>query len=298
MRLLAVFPLLFGAAYAAKGSYTGRKKPNVGFDMGLSDMFHPWDNQDGSLPDTNPSSPQYRIAEYMMQNVRIGDTIESAVEKLEAFSVANHFGMTLGEQKGRLIEEAIWSSIGEFSRDNSEDLIFFEFGSHIGDGTLRLLNKLNKMFFKGRCIVFSFEANQEWLGIGSVLVRHVLQTTDERKCQYIPMALNDDISHLIDNVKAEKNVTGIAGMLLDHNHGKFMRDFSILLERDLLSDGTLIIADNALRHKNLMADFVERIRLSSHSFRLAEVSDPYPDQVLFATWKHMTKAVKQHSDEL
>ena len=301
MRFFAVFAVFVGATQAAQTTYNaGRKKPNVGFDIDLNGMYHPWDKKDDNFPAPDPSSPQYRIAEYMMQNVKVGDTMESAIAKLEAYSDANHLGMTLGDQKGQLIEGAVWSYIGEFShvRDNAEDLIFFEFGSHIGDGTLRLLKKLNELFFKGRCIVFSFEANQEWLGIGSTLVRHVLQTTYQRKCQYIPMALTDDISHIVDNVISEYDVKVLAGTLLDHNHAKFMRDMSILLDKHLLADGTLIMADNALRHKNLMSQFIERVRLASLSFRLADVSDPYPDQLLIASWRNTTQAVAQHSDEL
>jgi predicted O-methyltransferase YrrM len=121
-----------------------------------------------------------------------------------------------------------------------------------------------------------------------------MQTTKESRCKYVPISLSEDVSHLLDVLKSEMEVKTITGVFLDHDHGKFWRDISIMDEKGLLTDGTLIMADNALRHKNLMRPFIDEMKRRTTNFRLVDVRDPYPDQLLITEWKPIT----HHSDEL
>jgi predicted O-methyltransferase YrrM len=199
--------------------------------------------------------------------------------------------MSLGNEKGQIIESAIADSI---VTRGPEQIVFLEFGSHIGDGTLRIIRQLTKAQGVKRCLVFSLEANQEWLGIGTTLVRHVLDLSKETGCEYIPLALKKDVSKVLDMIKSEFHVTRIDGVFLDHNHAQFTSDINIMTEKDLLIEGTLIIADNALRHRQAMRGFIEMMKENSRTFTLVDVKDPYPDQLLISEWQRKPS----HSEEL
>ena len=269
-----------------------RKKTKVGTDIHLKDTYHPWSED---VEDT-PSSSQHIVGEYMLSAIKGGDSIDTAIEKLEAFSTSKHLGMTLGNAKGQIIEEAIANNIS----GEHDSYVFIELGSHIGDGTLRILRQLNTASrpFKN-CVVLSLEANQEWLGIGSNIVRHVVRNGG---CRYVPMALTDDVTHIMTHIKhlikAELNIESVSGVFLDHNHAKFNRDISIMHEEGLLREGTLIIADNALRHKKVMNNFIEDMRRTGKNFKLVPVSDPYPDEILLVEWNKPNISNQHDSGEL
>lgn len=290
--LLTGLAVLALQSAATQNSNRNQKRKKVG-DIHLQDSFHPWDGKDdGEVPKIQLDA-QHRIGEYMLQNLHDGDCLDTAINKLEAFSTSNHMGMTLGEEKGRIIEDAIISSIKP-----EENLVFLELGAHIGDGTLRMIRQLSRISSSG-CVVFSLEANQQWLGIGTALVRHAFSVARQTACRHIPMTLTEDISHILDVIKNEFNVESFSGVFLDHNHAKFLRDINIMYEKELLREGTLVIADNALRHKNVMQTFISEMKNRGKNFRLADVSDPYPDQVLIAEWNvPKPKSRKHDSGEL
>ena len=271
--------------WAVSGAGSSRKKTKVGTDIDLTDMYHPWDED----VDESPSSAQHQVGEYITTSVKEGDSLNTAIELLESFSTSKHLGMTLGNPKGKIIEDAISISL---NRNNWNNLVFIELGSHIGDGTLRIIRQLSAGLENGgtrKCIVFSLEANNEWLGIGTNIVRHVLQMTgNSSKCRYVPMTLTNDITHTMTHIKhvlkAELKNESVSGIFLDHNHAKFNRDIQIMHDQGLLAEGTLILADNALRHKKVMKGFIDEMRTSGKFFQLAPVTDPYPDEVLVVEW--------------
>jgi predicted O-methyltransferase YrrM len=269
-----------------------RKKQKVGADIALKDTYHPWDQDHERNVEL---TPQHMIGEHMLKTIKEGDCLDTSINILESFSTANHLGMTLGNEKGKIIEDAIATL-----DIRTNDIVFLEFGSHVGDGTLRITRQLlTKARDSGRrCLVFSLEKNQEWLGIGTSLVRHVLGMAKETACRYIPLALTNDISHIVDVIKSEFNVGSLSGVFLDHDHSKFMRDVNILHEKRLLEVGTLILADNALRHKNLMAPFIEEMKRIGRNLQLVDTSDPYPDQILIVEWAKPKPVTKHDSDEL
>ena len=280
MRL--VIPLV--CALAVAGSYSKQKKKKVGTDIKIKDTYHPWDTDRDDLE----LDPHDLIGEYMLENLHKGECLDTAISKLEAFSASKHLGMTLGDEKGSIIEQAIAESIKP-----GNDIAFIEFGSHIGDLTLRLIRQLSKLS-TGRCLIFALEANQQWLGIGHSLVRHAMKMADENSCQYVPFALKEDITEIINVIKSGFNVETVAGVFLDHKHANFLRDINIMHEKGILKEGTLVIADNALRHKKVMDQFIAVMKKRGRNLRLADVSDPYPDQVLIAEWIPPKPRSKKH----
>lgn len=248
-----------------------------------TETYHPW--AESNHQPAHPSSDEHRISEYLLSSISEGDSIATAISLFERFSADNHLGMTLGVEKGRIIETAVAGSLGGI-----DEVVFLEFGSHIGDATLRILNQLKEA---GSCTVFSFEANQEWLGIGSALVRHVLGL-QKRKCKFFPLMLTGDISAACDFLKNQYNIDHVHGVLFDHSHSKFFQDIQIIATKGLLREGTLILADNALRHQAAMSEFLVYMQRHSKSFTLKSVTEPYPDQVLVSEWRNSNSS---HSED-
>ena len=271
-----------------------KKKAKSGVDIHIKDSYHPWDaHGEDHIQSKRPTSSQHLIAEFLLENIHPGDSLDKCIEKFEEFSSRNHMGMTLGNEKGRIIESSLRQNL--FRNDN-EHIIIVEFGSHIGDGTLRIIREVAKSGSNKKCTVLSYESNQEWLGIGTSLVRHALNAASETKCKYIPMLLTDDVSHIAEHLKSQFGESSISGIFLDHNHAKFYRDINILRERKLMRKGTLVMADNALRHRGVMRSFIQSMKDHSSKFELLPVNDPYPDQVLVCEWNEATKT--RATDEL
>jgi predicted O-methyltransferase YrrM len=291
-------PILFLLISANVQASRKNRKTKAGVDINLKDSYHPWNGKDGSDDPSYvkrpPTSFQHRIAEYLLSNIKPGDSLDETIFKFEDFSNRNHMGMTLGTQKGDIIESSIRESL--VRNNNPSNVLFLEFGSHIGDGTLRIIREIAKSATVEKCTVLSYESNQEWLGVGTSIVRHALLAASERKCQYIPMLLTDDLSHIADHIKNQFGDNSVSGIFLDHNHAKFYRDVNILRERKLIRKGTLVIADNALRHSGSMSSFIEFMRDHSSMLTLAPVRDPYPDQILVAEWKEESRT--RVADEL
>ena len=283
--------VLLLASLGALVSGKPHQKRKVGDDINLGDLYHPWENVTEDTTQRRPSNPQHQIAEYLMDTLQAGDSLDKAVALFESYSESNKLGMSLGNEKGTIIESAIADSIVS---KNLEQIVFLEFGSHIGDGTLRIIRQLAKSTSAKRCLVFSLEANQEWLVIGTSIVRRAIELSSESVCQYVPLALKKDVSRLLDMIKTEYQVRSIDGVFLDHNHAQFTTDVNIMNEKHLLREGTLIIADNALRHRKAMRGFIDMMRDHSKTFTLVDTKDPYPDQLLISEWrmKH------SHSEEL
>lgn len=280
--LIGVVPVL--------GSKAQRKK--VGHDIHLADNFHPWDNKENVMKERpTPTSPQHRIAEHILGIIDQGSTLDDAIEEFETFSSSEKLGMSLGDEKGGIIEAAVTRSIVQ-KKPNS--IAFLEFGSHIGDGTLRVIRQLSKADSANRCIVFSFESNQQWLGIGTSLVRHVLQNSNTTACQYVPMSLTD-IGHICDHIKDHYDISTVQGIFFDHMHAKFFDDIKTIQRNNMLGEGTLIMADNALVHKREMTDFINYMEVHSSLFHLVNVAKPYSDQVLVSEWKDRKN--NRHSDD-
>ena len=251
------------------------KKDKVGVELTLSDLYHPWADDVKPGP---PMSDQHRISEYLLSTLKEGDSIDKAISLFESFSSSNHMGMSLGDQKGRVIEESFSKLV-----DSQQDIFVLEFGSHIGDGTLRIIRQLSKLTGK-RATIFSLESNPEWLSIGTSLVRHALTVSGVTNIKYVPMLLPYDVRALAKNLKAHHNVDRVDGLFLDHVHSKFYQDLNILRDHKLLHTGTVIVADNALRHRQVMEKFISLVKQHSSEFELAHVMDPYPDEVLCAVW--------------
>jgi predicted O-methyltransferase YrrM len=275
-------------------SALARKKS--GHDIHHGDSYHPWNGKDDEeLPQEPPASPQHRIVTHMLETVKDGTSIDQAISEFEAYSERHQLGMSLGHEKGGIIERAISRSI---LGSDSSTVAFLEFGSHIGDGTLRIIRQLSKKQSRdvSRCFVFSFEDNQEWLGLGSSLVRHVLTASKLNAfCKYVPMPLAD-VGHVCAHIKSAFKIGSVQGIFFDHKHSKFLEDIIAISDKGLLREGTLVMADNALRHKSEMSSFIEYMEANSKSFQLVNVGKPYPDQVLVSEWK--PRAPKHNPDEL
>jgi predicted O-methyltransferase YrrM len=96
--------------------------------------------------------------------------------------------------------------------------------------------------------------------------------------------LSRDIGSIAEYIREHYKADHIDGIFLDHDHSKFFTDLNILREKNLLKTGTVIVADNAFRHKQVMSQFIDFVRKHSKEFELENVSDPYPDQVLCSVW--------------
>ena len=251
--------------------FGGTKPMKGGDDMNLKDMYHPWNSHEAV--EDRLLSNENKIAEFLQTSFVNGDTLEKAIHMFESYSSEHNMGMTLGVEKGEILERVLASK---------RPLVVLEFGSHIGDATLRILNSMKSNEIN-ECILFSFESNPEWLGIGASIVRHVLQQSDV-KCRYIPLILTSDISNLCEYVRSHVD-DYVDAVFFDHVHSNFLNDLQILRKYNLLKDKTLLIADNALRHKYAMKGFIEYTRKNSNTFNLYPVGEPYPDEILVAEWK-------------
>ena len=255
-------------------------KKKIGQDIHIGDTYHPWESME-NVP-VHVSSDEHLIAEYLHSQIAPGDSIQKAVTLFEQFSNDNHLGMTLGDEKGAILEKAV-SSISDRER-----VVFLEFGSHIGDGTLRILNALGG---RDNCVLFSFESSPEWLGIGMNIVRHAIDSSGN-KCKYIPLMLTKDITDICQHIKEEYGQ--IDGIFFDHVHSKFLRDIQIIRDMNMMDEGTVVVADNALRHRSVMREFIEYMQRNSKKISLEYVREPYPDEVLVSVWKQGIS----HGDEL
>jgi len=271
------FATVVGICIAGKRYVAPTKKDKVGVELTLSDLYHPW--TDDVKPQA-PMSDQHRISEYLLSALKEGDSIDKAISLFETFSSSNHMGMSLGDQKGLVIEK----SFAKLTNMN-KDLVVLEFGSHIGDGTLRIIRQLAKNPPEVKTTIFSMESNPEWLSIGTSLVRHALAMAGVANIKYVPILLPHDVRALAKNLKTHHGIETVDGLFLDHVHSKFFTDLNILRDHKLLHTGTVIVADNALRHRQVMERFIKLVEEHSSEFELAHVIDPYPDEVLCATWE-------------
>lgn len=272
------FAGLLSASFAGKRYVAPNRKDKVGVDLTLSDLYHPWTDD---VQPSAPKSDQHRISEYLLNTVKEGDTLDRAIALFESFSNSNRMGMSLGDQKGEVIEKTFAKLL--IPKDASDDIVVLEFGSHIGDGTLRIIRQLVKS--ERKVTIVSLESNPEWLSIGTSLVRHVLAMTGESNVKYTPVLLSGDVGALADNLRKHHGVNRVDGLFLDHVHSKFYTDLNVLRDHRLLHTGTVIVADNALRHRQVMENFIQFVRQHSTDFELVHVVDPYPDEVLCAVWK-------------
>jgi hypothetical protein len=264
-----------------------RRKPTlVGQDIKIGDTFHPWHSDD--LHDTPINAPQHQLVDAFLHRVA-GGTLAGAVRVMENVSSEQRLGMTLGDEKGAVISDML-DLVFKQRKDSKESFVFLEFGSHVGDGTLRIMDGIMRNIGDSsnldNCFVFSFEANQEWLGLGSTVVRHTMVVTDnESKCRYIPVALTRDITQAIDYIAEHYGVTHADGVLFDHVHANFFADSQLLVRKKLLKTGSVVFADNIKRHASDLNQFVPYIRSHSTDFRIVPVADPYPDEVLLSVFK-------------
>ena len=275
MLWLIFFTSIAGTCIAGKRYVAPARKDKVGVELTLSDLYHPW--SDDAKPQAAPVSDQHRISEYLMTTLKEGDSIDRAISLFESYSSSNNLGMSLGDQKGEVIEKSFSKLV------LPQDIVVVEFGSHIGDGTLRMIRQLVKNK-NHQVTIFSLEANPEWLSIGSGLVRHVLSVSGVTNVKYVPMLLPPDVGALAKYLKKHHGVVQVDGLFLDHVHSKFYTDLNILRDHKLLHKGTVIVADNALRHRQVMERFITLVKSHASEFELAHVVDPYPDEVLCAVW--------------
>ncbi|MEH6477909.1 MAG: class I SAM-dependent methyltransferase [Sneathiella sp.] len=147
-----------------------------------------------------------------------------------------HQLMHLGPEKGLLLDQLI--------EDQAPKRIL-ELGSFFGYSAIRMARLI-----KGELV--SLESDPFHAAIAQKLVRHA-------KLENQITIHHTAASHGIEHLKGQFDF-----ILVDHYASNYYTDLRILEDRNLLAQGCLLVADNALIHAHQMADYLHYVRNSPH----------------------------------
>mmetsp|Transcript_55474 Transcript_55474/g.171862 ORF Transcript_55474/g.171862 Transcript_55474/m.171862 type:complete len:252 (+) Transcript_55474:618-1373(+) len=239
--------------------------------------------------------PMSGLLKHVVQRAPFGD-INSAISLFDEYCEDNGLGMNLGVEKGDVIEATVRDALERHDND-TEAFAVLEVGAHFGDGTLRVLRALqapgapaSKVKAGGPVpIVISLESNAGWASgckalAGQALggaggVRHVSLVAQ-------PAAIVTAAEAALADLRARGSTPSFHLVLLDHEHGKYLRDLKGLLHKRLLAPGGIVHADNAGRDADVLKEYLAYVQGGGpFSTRFEEIERPYPDLVAISTYE-------------
>jgi predicted O-methyltransferase YrrM len=208
--------------------------------------------------------------------------LEHTMKMFSAMDNSGGLGLSLGGEKSSLIGDVVKSFISSMGGD-VKSVHVLELGSHMGDGTLSLLNGVKAI--PGSSVT-SIEEDPHWHSLGSTIVRTALRSEPGHEISYLPLQMPNTLQDLTDSLQDTHGVMKIHVVMMDHgDHTGFRDVIEHLLGSNMLAPGAKIISDNALTKKNAKSDYLDLVD-NSRSFKteLHDITIPYRDQVHVATF--------------
>ena len=205
----------------------------------------------------------------------------------ETLSAINEFdkglGLSLGFEKGGILAKVIADVMHALSEPN-EPIHILEMGSHLGDGTLHMVDALGSKSASLTAIEPSIDSHS----IGSRIVREALKKDAGQKVKYNPAKMPFDFDDFLHSTSDTHEIPHFHVVVMDHgDHTTFSDDLQSLLMSGMLAPGAKIVADNAYTKRLEKQDYFDFINANENLFdsEVIDVTKPYRDQVHVATYK-------------
>jgi len=274
-----VFIAAIATSEAAESSAHERLSGN-GFAPATTDAW----KQDDSHP----------LVNHVLENVKWGD-MGSAITEFDAFSEQARLGMHLGSQKGDVIESTIseaWSRIAN-SKSGKRAMAVLEIGAHAGDGTMRIVRPLLAAALPEgqlRHTVISIETNPGWGSGCRAVVAHAggddVGHQGTARVQHEVLVARS--SKIVQAANAAREAFGFPYydvVLLDHDHGRYLKDLKQLVAIGAIAVGGIVHADNAGRNKAVLTNYLDYVQRSGpFTTRFEEIREPYRDSVAISEY--------------
>ncbi|XP_035682402.1 catechol O-methyltransferase-like [Branchiostoma floridae] len=183
------------------------------------------------------STKEQRLLDYVRGHSKSGHPL-SVLEAFDAFSNDLEWTMHVGETKGVVLDQAI--------RD-LQPKVCLELGTYCGYSAIRTARQLRIEGARVLCV----ECCQEYADVTRETVRHAGL---DKKIKVIV----GNSSQVIPQLKKKYGTMKVDFVFLDHVESLYTTDLKLLERHDLLSTGSVILADNVL-HPGA-PDFLKYVR--------------------------------------
>ncbi|KAI8479795.1 hypothetical protein Bbelb_424540, partial [Branchiostoma belcheri] len=182
------------------------------------------------------STKEERLRDYVRGHSKSGHPL-SVLEAFDKFSSDLEWTMHVGETKGVVLDQAI--------RD-LQPKVCLELGTYCGYSAIRMARQLRT---GGR--VIGVEHSQKFADIAKDTVRHA------GLGKMVKMIVGSS-SQVIPQLKSQHGVSQVDFVFLDHAESLYTTDLKLLERHELLSTGSVILADNVM-HPGA-PDFLKYVR--------------------------------------
>jgi predicted O-methyltransferase YrrM len=244
-------------------------------------MIHP-------AMDSNPNFHNREfdeLPEESLQNAILAtpfDGISDALNLFHAFDQKLNTKMTLGSEKGDIINKLLQSVMETFS---NEPINILEMGSHLGDGSLHILHSIKGKAPQGSKL-FSLD-DPHIHSIGAGIVKSALSKEKSgNHAEYVPlMNMPLNMPDILDSLmNGHHKIKKIHFVFMDHgDHTTFGDDIKHLMKSGILAKGAKIVADNGDTKKQEKSSFFDFIDQNQNKFTKETkipVNNPTKDSIV------------------
>ena len=165
-------------------------------------------------------------ADFVVARARPGDAVD-ALAKLDDFSYRKSFLVSIGDEKGRLLDAAV---------RRAEPLLAVELGTYCGYGALRIA------VAAPRCTVVSVELSEANADVARRIWEHA-GVSDRVSC--VVGTIGDGGATLDRLQNGHGCGAGAVDLLfIDHDKNAYLADLHSIVERGWLHPGSIVVADN------------------------------------------------------
>ena len=275
---MMLYPITFLSVITASTVLDNSKTvKKTSTSLEATDVHHP-------LPESRnyQLSAEERLHDHLVDQ-RL-DGVAHAIHEFEKYSQKHGLGLTVGEQKGGILESLIEEVLKTL--DLHEPMNVLEMGSHIGDGSLRILNKIKS---RPNSNLVAIEPDHHWHTIGPKIVRYAVRSDPSvPNSIYHPFSYPHDLFDFADTLAQNHGIKKIHVVFMDQgDHTSFKDDIEALIKAGSLAPGAKIITDNAHTKKTEKSDYFKFVDESGHftSSETHPITHPYKDAIHVATFK-------------
>jgi catechol O-methyltransferase len=186
--------------------------------LGIGKLTKEWQVGDGR---------EAALADYVEANAKPGD-LDDAIRVVDEFCYRHSFMMNVGDEKGEILDRAI-------ERANPE--LVLELGTYCGYSGLRMVRAMPA---GGRLLSVEFHPDN------AAIARRIWAHAGVADRATVVVGTLGDGGRTATALEAEHGVTpgSVGAVFIDHAKDAYVPDLELIVARDWLRDGAVVVADN------------------------------------------------------
>jgi len=199
------------------------------------------------------------LLNYVHQNAKSNDPL-SVLQTIDEFCLTKHWMMHIGQEKAEVILDAIRESKKRhseisFSHENHSHFVVVELGSYCGYSAVRIASELYPSRSQH---LFCIEVNENCVNWTQ---RMVAFAGLEGRVTVIHSPVHN-VDHWKSLIRSTLSLDHfkINILFIDHDKKQYFHDLKLIVDNDLLTSESTVIADNVLSFNSPKQDYLDYVR--------------------------------------